>query len=160
MKAGLLAREGAALRDMADRLEIREVLERYFFGDDRGDAESLNQCLTVDAEARYDMGGAEPVAVKGRAAIVSAIVDATSQRLGVNHLLSNTRIEVEGDRATADSYAIANVVVGDANAGRVLVRGIQYLDEFVRTDEGWRIKTRIHKALWQYEAPATAPGIP
>jgi len=155
-------RDGTSADDAAterDRQAISALFNTYFFFYDRGDEAGLNLCFTEDAEAQFDIGGPEPVILEGRDAIVRSMAGAAARRLGANHMPSNMRIELDGDRATSDMFAIAHIILGNDQSSRVLVRGLRYLDEIVRTPAGWRISKRIHKALWQYEAPTVRPEV-
>ena len=37
--------------------------------------------------------------------------------------------------------------------GKVIVRGTRNIDELVRTVSGWRIRRRVHPAVWAFEVP-------
>lgn len=73
------------------------------------------------------------------------------------HAPANQVITVEGDRAVADTLAVAHIVV----PGRpVSVRGLRYIDDLIRTDHGWRINSRQHLVLWQYDVDRVVPHVP
>jgi hypothetical protein len=77
------------------------------------------------------------------------------------------RITVDGDTATADTQAVGFVLRTDGgdinNRGRVMVQGVRYNDQLVRTSEGWKIKTRVgfedpssgHDTTWQFDTAST-----
>jgi len=55
----------------------------------------------------------------------------------------------------------SNLVVDDGGGkGRIRVRGLRYIDDFVKTPEGWRIRHRVHIPIWQYEVVSVPPGLP
>lgn len=71
-----------------------------------------------------------------------------------SHAPSNQVVTVTGDAATADTLVTCHLVGAD---GRVQVRGLRYLNDLVRTADGWRISHRQHFVLWQYEARRVEP---
>ena len=73
-------------------------------------------------------------------------------RLGAQHLLSNLRIEVAGDtgRGSCAAYAV-RVDPGGTDATVTLThQGARYVDEFIRTANGWRIRSRHGSIVWRY----------
>ena len=62
------------------------------------------------------------------------------------HVVSNHYVEIDGDIATGESYCRAShirAVEGGAPEEREnYVMNIRYLDDFIRTTEGWRIAKR------------------
>ena len=62
------------------------------------------------------------------------------------HVVSNHYVEIEGDVATGESYCRAShirpVEGGAPEARENYIMNIRYLDEFIRTTEGWRISKR------------------
>ena len=139
----------SAPRSLADRLAIRETIERYFAGLDRRDGEWIAGAFTQDAEGEINAFGRKNV-FRGRAAFGN-FAKGMAQYASSNHALSNVRIVVDGDRATSDTYAIAHLLDKD----KIMVRGLQYVDELVRESDGWRIARRTHNTLWQYDVPST-----
>ena len=61
------------------------------------------------------------------------------------HLITNHQIEVSGDEATAIAYVRATHKLGDA----MWVVGGYYVDELVRTDEGWKLQAIQYNALYE-----------
>jgi hypothetical protein len=142
--------DGQLTRDpLADRLAIRETIERYFVGLDRRDGEWIAAAFTEDAEGEINAFGSKSV-FKGRAAFGN-FAKGMAQFASSNHALSNVRIVVNGDRASSDTFAIAHLLAND----KIMVRGLQYVDDLVRESDGWRIARRTHRTLWQYDVPST-----
>jgi len=142
------------LQTLADRAAIEDVVVRYFYAYDAGDLDLLATCFTDDATAEF--GG---VKVDGGGRGISAFLrGAGGPRVVTNasHYVSNVRIELEGDVATVDCYAIS-CRSDPAGASPMQMRGLRYRDRFARgSDGGWRIADRVHTAVWQ----ASAPGVP
>lgn len=148
--------ETRRLSDLSDRMAIRETLEAYFSSVDRRDWAAYGACFTEDAQVAFHRGD-EPVIV-GRAALVRRAAERPDRPVS-NHLLSNTYIEIAGDRAQAVTQGIAHLVVPGAAGTRIVVRGIVYHDELVAdAARRWRIAQRVHRPLWQFEAPSMPLG--
>ena len=146
-----------AVRQTLDQAAIRDVIGLYFYGLDRRDFTVFTDCFTPDAYGEYDGGKAVH---RGREAIITAL-RGISQFKSSSHLASSMMIKVDGDRAKADTYAVAFLLTdNEEGKGRILVRGLQYLDDFVHRPEGWRIAHRVHIPVWQYEATSVPPSLP
>jgi hypothetical protein len=150
-----LAQEQSASVSLLAGLAARGVLERYFSCIDRRDWTGLAECFAEDARAAYNPGGVATI-LEGRAAIVERLRLVT-RFAATNHLLSNAHVVVTGDHASADTNAIAHLVMGDTGRQRVLVRGLRYLDQLRQVDGLWQIHQRTHEQLWQFEADAVPP---
>ena len=74
-----------------------------------------------------------------------------------SHHPTSQQLAVDGDQATADTFAVAYLATADE---RIVVRGLQYLDELERGADGWRITSRQHIPQWQYEAARTPVALP
>lgn len=152
---------GAAARGESSRMRadetvpIRIVLERYFHGLDARDADELASCFSPQAAVRYHGAGAE-FTLQGGPAIARHLIATVSRFTATVHMLANTVIQVDGEVAKVDSFAIANVVIPD----RTLVRGLRYRDVFTQRSGNWTIEERTHEPLWQYEAPTVTPWVP
>lgn len=146
-----------ALRKLLDQTAIRDVIGLYFYGLDRRDFVALAACFTSDANGEY-FGG--KTVLVGRDAIIEALRPITQFKFST-HLIGNMTIKVDGDRAKADTNAVAFLVVdNDGGKGRILVRGLRYLDDLVQGPDGWRISHRVHIPNWQYEAASVPPAVP
>lgn len=131
-----------------DRAVILEVIERYFSAIDRRDPDRLQSCFAENAVMEFAVEG---IALTGRGAIMSRLGGFSGGGLAT-HLRGNSWIEISGDEAHADTSAAAYLVEGLAGPGRMLVRGLRYVDRLVREDGAWRIVHRKHHSLWQFAA--------
>ena len=149
----------AALDRLLDESAIRDLLMRYFYGVDRRQMDP--DSLFAEDVVLEMFGGA--VKVQGLKAIKEGGLAgnrAPARPFQISsHGPTSMRITVDGDTAEADTFIVACLVFQpqDGEKGRVLVRGIQYLDKLVRLPQGWRIRQRLHKPLWQFEAEAVPP---
>jgi hypothetical protein len=142
--------ELADLRRRVRRLEdleaIRRLLTRYARALDRSDWERMRACFTADAT---DDHGPYQGSVD---ALVHGTRELMSGYWGTMHVLGQSAIELDGDTAVAETYALSfhrRHCVGGAGAGdEDTVTGIRYLDRLVRTDGGWLIAARVTVQEW------------
>jgi hypothetical protein len=139
-----------------EELAVRRVMDRYLACLDRRDFDGIAACFTDDAPIVYLDGR---VSLVGGQALAGYLRFVTNFRAS-NHTVSSFTSELKGASATMDTLALAILLEGDADAGRLLLRGIHYEDWLVRRDEEWLISRRNHGATWQCEADAVARYLP
>lgn len=134
------------LSAIADRLAIEDVLLRYSTAIDTKDFDLLDQVFTPDGIADYTASGG----IRGGLDEVKPWLAAA---LGiftvVQHLVTNVRVEVDGDEATSLCY-LFNPLGWTREDGRVemMYCGGGYRDRLVRTPAGWRIRERVIETLY------------
>ncbi len=140
----------ATIEVAADRAAIYAVLVRYCRGIDRRDLALVRSCYHDDA---YDDHGAYAGSLDGFLDFVACEVHARFRT--TMHKLGQALIEIEGDEALAESYAICHHVAtereSEGSVGRDVddfVMGIRYLDRFERREGEWRIARRELRWEW------------
>lgn len=144
-----------AVRKLADRAAIQDVLLRYARGVDRRDLELVASCFTPDAS--YE--GA--LASGTIAAALERLRDAMARYDGTMHLVGNQLIEVDGDSARSETYAVAYHRLTGTTEATLFIVGVRYLDDLVRDGDEWHICRRVVKTEWQRTEgplPATCTG--
>lgn len=136
-----------------DLIRIRQTIETYMFGVDAKNLQALLSCFTEDAQALYHRGTVDEKTVAGGEPIARGVFESCSRFSASNHSISNFVATVDGDSASANTFAIANVIIG----AKGLVRGLRYEDHLVRVGEGWVIDKRVHTPLWQSEVAIVTP---
>ena len=131
-----------------ERVLVRETLENYLGSLDDKDWAGIAACFTDDSVSLYNH---EPDELHGGSGVADWLhrmvaYDAT------DHSLSNVRITVDGDQATAHSMVMATLHQGDEGVGRVQVRGIDYKDKLIKVNGEWKIYERLHSPTMQYDA--------
>jgi len=132
-----------SIEEISDRFQIQDLLTRYTFAIDRKDWQLLDSCFTPDAHVDYtSTGGA-----KGSYPEMRKWLEKTLSAFPVTaHYISNTAVNLAGDRAAARSYLLNPMGFqgpdGDLHWFTV---GAQYVDELVRTADGWRIQQRVQE---------------
>ncbi|MET0370513.1 MAG: nuclear transport factor 2 family protein [Sphingobium sp.] len=143
--------DSAAVRDLIDRAEIEALIKLYFTAVDRKRIDRWDEVFAPDG--RLWMGGqlVRGEGISGMALPLDAI-QVPGTPVGATHALHQSAIDLEGDTAKGETYAVSYLVLADPQ--RVLVRGLRYLDRFVRLPIGWRLQERWHNLDWMYECPA------
>ena len=133
-------------QEISDRLEINDVLVRYTRSIDNRDYELLDTCFTPDAHLDYTASGG----VKGAYPEVRTWLEkALAQFKAMMHMIGNVVIEVDGDKATSRTYLLNPMgVEASGGAMQFFTVGGEYVDQLVRTPDGWRIRERIEKQTY------------
>jgi ketosteroid isomerase-like protein len=127
----------AAVRELADRQAIADVIVAYCEHFDANQPEAVAALFTEDATIDY--GPELPTIVGGPAEIAARIAPGLEQRFAAtSHHVSNLRIEFDGpDEARSVSYVYAwHRYVDDSPDGELWGR---YRHALRRTEDGWRI---------------------
>lgn len=139
------------LQHLIDRAAIQDLLARYAHCVDRRDLESVAACFTPDATYRGSLG---------EGTIQNALValrDRMMRYESTMHLLGNQVIEIDGDRATCETYAIAHHRINNNGDRRTLTVGVRYQDQLVRQDSRWMICGRVVHMEWERDDAVFLP---
>ena len=129
------------LDDLVDRAAIHDVLLRYARGVDRGDLDMVAGCFVP---------GASYEGALGRGTIEGALASlrgAMARYAGTMHFIGNHVIELDGDGARSEAYALAYHRLRD-DPGRLFVVAVRYEDHFVRRVKRWLIARRTVVTEW------------
>ena len=138
----------AALQTLLDKQAIHEVLVRYCRGADRGDADLIAEAYHEDAIE--DHGGTFKGKASDYIAMLRKILPSAPR---MTHATTNVLIEVEGDRARAESYILTfsrRDGIDDPFDSLTMARVI---DRFERRDGRWAIAHRRLAWEWNHEMP-------
>ena len=139
------------LRDLDD---IRRSIGRYFWALDDHDWPAVGQCFTDDVSAIYDgvvLAGGRQALEKALASGTPGITAGIEELKLWTHFVGLSRIDLNGDIASAETPAIAHIVHTRGGQQRMLIRSLRYLDVLVRTADGWKIAEREHTCDWVRE---------
>lgn len=149
----------AKLRELVDRNEIWQVLQRYGRGLDRFDVELVRSCYFDDAIDDHGHFVGDPDSFIEWANQTSAPFVSTQ------HAIMNHYCELDGDDAWCETYYH---FTGVAPQPPHLVSTGRYIDHFQRRDGEWRIANRVTIVESQFDAsdahflkdmpPAYGPG--
>ena len=121
-----------------DVLEIQQLVARYNFAVDGGDADAFAGTFTADGVftvAGNEMRGHDALRafVEGRAGVASR-----------RHIVSSIIVDGDGDAATLRAY-LQVVAKTEDGTFAVATQGT-YDDRLVRTDDGWRFSVRSFRS--------------
>jgi SnoaL-like domain len=132
--------DAAMLQAVADRQAITDLVYRYCRSMDRMDAELGYTIWHEGSEADY---GEAIYRGSGRG-FIDWVCESHRQLDFHSHQVTNIIIELDGDRASSESYVTA--ALRSTEAGRhmqMTVRG-RYLDRWSRRQQRWGIDKRIY----------------
>jgi hypothetical protein len=139
---------------MRDALAVRSLIERYAFAMDRRDTELMRTCFTPDADLSY-LGGLRQFTGDS---FSDALVSSMSPFKEIDHAVSSINVTVDGDTAHADMHILATLVMADRPS--IIIRGVRVVDDYIRTEDGWKICKRRHMPFSQYEVPSLPIDFP
>lgn len=138
------------LQQMSDRMEIQDLIARYAHAIDERDWGALDQVFTSDAVIDYsELGGSKGSLAETKAFLAEAMPNFTM----FQHLSTTSRIDLDGDRASAKTILFNPMVMQHEGQERVFFIGLWYNDKLVRTADGWRIAHRREEKSWAFNAP-------
>ncbi len=143
----------ADLQRLADRIELNDLVVRYANAIDTRNFERLDTVFTPDAYIDYRaMGG-----IDGPYPAVKAWLPQALQHFpAFMHMTGNAEFDIQGDRATGRIACFNPMVVprpGDSADTDTMFLGLWYLDEYVRTVDGWRMSRRAEEACYEFNMP-------
>ena len=129
------------IRGLSDKQEIVDVMNQYTTALDTRNWELLEATMTPDGQA--DFGNLAGVGIlDSPQALVELCRKSLQDLRATQHLQGNYEVKVDGDTAQASCYLQANHFADGLPGGDEFVVWAKYRDDFVRTENGWRIKKR------------------
>ncbi|TVV77117.1 nuclear transport factor 2 family protein [Sphingomonas solaris] len=139
-----------SIQEMSDRFEIQDLLVGYCYAVDTRDFDALDALFTADAVIDYS----EMVGVKGGLTEIKAFLAASfAQVAAVQHAVSTTRYEIDGDRATTKSACYNPMTIASGADEATVVFGLWYIHDYVRTADGWRISRLYEQKCYNLGVP-------
>lgn len=127
-----------SLEEISDRLELQQLLVDYSTAIDNRRFDDLDRVFTPDAYIDYRaLGG-----IDGRFPEVKKwLAEVLPNFPAYSHLIGNFDVTINGSTASSRVICFNPMVL--AADGQILFCGLWYDDEFVRTDDGWRMTRRV-----------------
>ncbi|MGN5236437.1 MULTISPECIES: nuclear transport factor 2 family protein [unclassified Rhodococcus (in: high G+C Gram-positive bacteria)] len=139
------------MTEMVSRLndieEIKQLKYTYMRTVDLNRWDDLAECLADDVVCWYDSGRHKH---EGKAAVLDFLQNTSLAKPDSSslHLVSHPVITIESDDRAVATWALSDTVV-DRSKKTVLRGAAYYRDEYVRTDEGWRILSTGYDRLYE-----------
>jgi hypothetical protein len=128
-------------QEISDRFEIQQLMVDYSTAIDQKQFDDLDRVFTPDAYIDYRVTGG----IDGRFPEVKAwLKEILPNFPAYYHMLGNFNVHVDGDNASSRTICF-NPMVFNAEQKQILFVGIWYVDEFVRTADGWRMNKRVEE---------------
>jgi len=136
--------------EAADRLAIRELIDRYAHCADRRDAKGQMSLFTTDTNfiVFMDSQKAEPTyELKGRESL-APVFDNLNIYQATTHFNGQSTISIDGNTATGESYCIAHHLTVTEDKRTLMIASIRYLDIFSKQDGAWLFAERKLMVDW------------
>jgi hypothetical protein len=128
-----------SLEELSDRTELQDLITAYSYAIDFHRWDELDDIFTPDATLDFRATGGE----SGDFATMKQWLARTLDMFtGHQHLVATSQLELRGDSATGRTICHNPMYLDVDGKQQLLLVGLWYLDEFVRTQQGWRIATR------------------
>lgn len=134
---------------MEDIVAIQQLMNRYSVSSSRGDIEAVISTYASDGVWKIASRG---LIFEGQAAIRDGLTTFASQQEYVMQQNAPAAIKIDGDSATATSVVCERGKTTGSDAFEAL--GF-YVDQLVRTAEGWRFKQRTFERVSMRKFPVT-----
>jgi hypothetical protein len=138
-----------AVRVLADRDEIHDVMMRYAHGVDQREMDVVRDCFAPDVKT-IGWGPGDGFDRDGLIGFISGV----GHFRETMHMMGNQLIEVDGDTAAMDTFAMLTHRL-DGDPSKLLVNS-RYVEKLARRDGEWAIVQRGGEPVW---APRGVTGL-
>ena len=144
-----------SLQEISDRLEIQDLVFRYAQIIDAKDFDRLrDEIFTADAFIDYGAFG-------GSRGDLETTIDFLHKAMAIfpntQHLNANVQVELDPDDPDAARGRVMCFNPQDMRTqdggSHIFFCGLWYVDEYRRTEEGWRIARRVEEKSYVFNAP-------
>jgi hypothetical protein len=141
--------------ELLDEAAIKEVQIRYCRAADRVDIEELRACFHPDATADYGHG------VWNLDEYIAHASDMTARFIATTHNTGNQLVELAGDSAWAEHYAVATHRSPPDEQGHThdMIASVRYVDRMERREGQWRIASRVMVLDWHRVEPVSGVDV-
>jgi ketosteroid isomerase-like protein len=144
-----------SVREVADRVAIRELVDAYAYCADRRDADRQMALFTNDTDFLVYMDSKNPAPtqhLRGRAALAPVFDDLNTYEATM-HFNGQSTTVLDGDHASGVTYCLAHHVKVEGSARSLMIAAIRYLDTFVKHDGTWFFSQRKLMVDWTENRP-------
>jgi hypothetical protein len=141
-------------QELSDRFELQDLVFLYAHLIDSKEFDRLrDEVFTADAHIDYSAMGGSVGNLEETLAFLKASL---TNELFPNsqHLNANVQVTLQGDSASGRVMCFNPMEMGMPDGtSHTFFMGLWYLDEYRRTDKGWRICRREEVKSWVFAAP-------
>jgi ketosteroid isomerase-like protein len=137
--------------EAADRLAIRELVEAYAHCADRRDANGQMALFTDDTHFVVYMSAKDSTPSQelySRAALAPVFAELNKYDATTHFVGQSTIFALTADRATGETYCLANHVTVESGKRRLMLASLRYLDTYVKIDGAWLFAERLLYVDW------------
>jgi uncharacterized protein (TIGR02246 family) len=146
--------------DGADRIALRDLVERYALAVDARDIDTVVNLFTEDGVMlSHLMPGTEgtPLERQGHEQLRRALELGLAQYRRTTHVIGGQVIQIEGDESVGTVACLAHHVYGtDQGDERLLVMAIRYHDHYSKRQGSWRFAERRLRLEWREDRPLSS----
>jgi SnoaL-like domain len=139
------------VREIADRLAIRELIDAYAYCADRRDAAGQMSLFTADTEFLVFMDSRNPEPTQhllGRTAL-APVFDDLNKYEATTHFNGQSTIGLRGaNSGVGVSYCLAHHVLVEGAARSLMIASIRYNDTFAKEGDTWLFSRRELLVDW------------
>ncbi|HEY2271383.1 MAG TPA: nuclear transport factor 2 family protein [Jatrophihabitantaceae bacterium] len=128
-----------SLEELSDRTELQDLITAYSYAIDFHRWDDLDDIFLPDATLDFSATGGE---AGDFATMKQWLARTLDMFAGHQHLVATSQLELRGDSAAGRTICHNPMYLNVDGKQQVLFVGLWYLDEFVRTGDGWRIASR------------------
>jgi hypothetical protein len=157
-KSSTSVRRDPVLQEVVDRMELRDLMNRYAKAVDARDKELLRGVVTPDIDFNLNEGEVAFVGYDGYLNMLKS----TWMNHATMHFMGNQTVEFHGsDSASMETYANAHHIhIGPDGKWTDSLSGLRYLDEVIRVDGHWKVRKRVMIRVFHQEIPVPDPAAP
>lgn len=143
------------LRKALDKADLRALVDAYATTVDAQDTAGFASLFADGATMQVVEASGNEVPTFSGEDIPGALAP-LSQYVRTQHLMANHAVELDGDRGVGQVQCLARHLRKRDDGGlEDLLMVIRYVDEYVRTAQGWRFATRSCQVQWMEVHPAS-----
>lgn len=150
LAATVLRGQGSATAELSamDYFEIEQLVSSYAYALDTGsnDGYDYADLFAPDGVFVGMNQGTDGRSYRGRETLAALARGGTRGPLNVSHFITNLVIEPTADGARGSQYALIARLGENGEPGGPITNGGRYEDEYVRTPDGWRFRSRVFYA--------------
>jgi hypothetical protein len=136
-------------KELADRIALKELIDRVSVLGDQKDFKNQVQLFTNDAVSETWAAGTLLLKLEGRTVMEEAFDKFLEGFDIVYHFNGQQVLAINGDKATGTVYCIATLIGMEEGKKMKTTIGARYEDEYQRIGTDWLIARRVGFFDWQ-----------